>query len=170
MSAPSSTSTAKLEIKGEEQSKPKVSTGESGVSKKDAIRMAQCCCGNMKLTCLGDPIRVSVCHCYECQRRTGSAFGAQARYSYSKVKIEEKVSSTVYSRKGDENAGKIHFHFCPNCGSTVYYRFDGMDDMLIVTLGSFADKDFPEPTLSVYEDRAHSWSQMTHSTCTQHWA
>jgi len=113
MSAPSSTSTAKLEIKGEEQSKPKVSTGESGVSKKDAIRMAQCCCGNMKLTCLGDPIRVSVCHCYECQRRTGSAFGAQARYSYSKVKIEEKVSSTVYSRKGDENAGKIHFHFCP---------------------------------------------------------
>ncbi|MCZ6616567.1 MAG: aldehyde-activating protein, partial [Gammaproteobacteria bacterium] len=44
-------------------------------------RRAACSCGNLRLTARGDPIRVSVCHCHACQRRTGSVFGVQARFS-----------------------------------------------------------------------------------------
>eukprot|EP00466_Bigelowiella_natans_P017562 jgi/Bigna1/136401/aug1.33_g11109 len=65
MSAPPSTGATKLEIKGEECSKPGASNGQSGASKKDIIRMAQCCCGNIKLTCLGNPISLALLSKYK---------------------------------------------------------------------------------------------------------
>jgi len=35
----------------------------------------------------GEPIRVSICHCLACQRRTGSVFGAQARFPQEAVTV-----------------------------------------------------------------------------------
>jgi hypothetical protein len=35
------------------------------------VRMASCSCGQLTAVATGDPIRVSVCHCLACQRRTG---------------------------------------------------------------------------------------------------
>jgi hypothetical protein len=34
-------------------------------------------CGQLTARVTGVPVRVSVCHCLACQRRTGSVFGAQ---------------------------------------------------------------------------------------------
>lgn len=48
------------------------------------MQTASCNCGQLSLSVSGDPIRVSVCHCNACQKRTGSAFGVQARYPLSK--------------------------------------------------------------------------------------
>jgi hypothetical protein len=42
-------------------------------------RTASCRCGALRAICEGEPVQVSVCHCLECQRRSGSAFAAQAR-------------------------------------------------------------------------------------------
>jgi len=42
-------------------------------------RQAACSCGKLSAAAEGDPIRISICHCHACQRRTGSVFGAQAR-------------------------------------------------------------------------------------------
>ena len=39
-------------------------------------RTATCSCGQLRLACEGEPVRISICHCLECQKRTGSIFGA----------------------------------------------------------------------------------------------
>jgi hypothetical protein len=36
------------------------------------IRRAACSCGQLHLTIEGEPSRISMCHCLECQRRTGA--------------------------------------------------------------------------------------------------
>jgi hypothetical protein len=123
-------------------------------------RTASCSCGQLEVTCEGEPVRISVCHCHACQKRTGSAFGAQARFPKDKVAI--RGASTVFARTGD-SGGKIDFHFCPSCGSTVYYAIDQMEDVVAVPLGAFADRDFPEPRVSVYEARRHPWVTLTTS-------
>jgi hypothetical protein len=115
---------------------------------------ASCCCGQLVVTCRGEPVRVSICHCLACQRRTGSVFGAQARFLTEHVTVEGR--STDYLRVGDEGS-RIHFHFCPDCGSTVYYRAEDMPEHTAVTVGAFADPTFPSPSFSVYEDRKHAW-------------
>lgn len=81
-------------------------------------RPASCSCGQLTATAHEDPVRVSICHCLACQRRTGSVFGAQARFRAESVRIEG--ASTQYVRFGD-GGGKAAFHFCPACGATVHY-------------------------------------------------
>lgn len=100
-------------------------------------------------------MRISMCHCLSCQRRTGSTFGAQARFPRDRVTIEGR--STEYTRIAD-SGNRITFHFCPACGSTVYYELEKLDDVIAVPVGAFADPTFPAPKVSVYEARRHAWS------------
>lgn len=99
-------------------------------------------------------MRVSICHCLACQRRTGSVFGQQARFPRENVTIAGQ--STRYVRVGDEGT-RATFHFCPHCGATVYYEAEGQQDWLAIPVGAFADPGFPAPTVSVYEERMHGW-------------
>ncbi len=118
-------------------------------------RRAACCCGQLRVTVTGEPTRISMCHCLECQRRTGSTFGAQARFPKENVTIEG--TEAAYTRVGD-SGGRATFHFCPTCGSTVYYRLEGVPESVAVPVGAFADPSFPPPRVSVYEERKHPWT------------
>ena len=120
-------------------------------------RWASCSCGQLRIMVGVDPIRISACHCLECQRRTGSVFGAQARFPERETAIHGE--SSVYTRTG-ESGGDIFFHFCAGCGSTVYYKLAGSPDIVAVPVGAFADPDFPEPQMSFYESRRHAWVNM----------
>jgi hypothetical protein len=117
-------------------------------------RTASCSCGQLTAQVTGDPVRISICHCLACQRRTGSVFAAQARYPSENVTVSG--ASTQYTRAGDEGPGAT-FHFCPHCGAIVYYRLIALEGYLAIPVGAFADPDFPAPTVSVYEERMHKW-------------
>ncbi len=117
-------------------------------------RLASCSCGQLTARVVGEPVRISVCHCLACQRRTGSVFGEQARFPRAGVAISGV--SSEYVRVGDEGSGAT-FHFCPKCGSTVYYEPGGLDEFVAIPVGAFADPGFPAPSVSVYESRKHQW-------------
>ena len=117
-------------------------------------RRASCSCGRLTVIAHGEPVRISICHCLDCQRRTGSVFGEQARFPASEVDIEGRSESWVRTA---DSGNRITFHFCPFCGSTVYYRPDQEPDLIAIPVGAFADPMFPAPKVSVYESRRHSW-------------
>jgi hypothetical protein len=118
------------------------------------VREATCGCGQLRLTVEGDPIRISMCHCLACQRRTGSAFGMQARFTADRVHVAGRFAD--YVRMSDEGEERT-FRFCPDCGATVFYTLAPAPDVIAVPIGAFADPAFPPPTVSVYESRRHSW-------------
>lgn len=118
-------------------------------------RVASCSCGQLRLTCEGEPVRISICHCLECQKRTGSVFATQARFAREHVRIEGR--SAEWSRRGDSGQ-QATFHFCTVCGSTVYWDMSGAPDFVAVAVGAFADPGFPPPRVSVYEERQHPWA------------
>ncbi len=104
----------------------------------------------------GEPFAVSICNCLACQRRTGSAFGMQAGFRPDQVKVTGRYND--YSRISDEADRKEHvFHFCPECGSQVFYTEPDEDEFIVVSVGSFADPAFPPPTESGYDSRRHPW-------------
>ena len=102
----------------------------------------------------GEPVRISVCHCLACQRRSGSVFAAQARFPREHTRASGP--STTYARTGD-SGGTATFHFCPTCSSIVYYELDSVPDVIAIPVGVFADPTFPAPTIAVYEGRRHPW-------------
>jgi hypothetical protein len=118
------------------------------------MREASCSCGQLRVEADGDPVRVSMCHCLACQRRTGSAFGFQARFPVERVRISGRA--TEYLRVSDAGEERL-FRFCPECGTTVYYTAPPEPDLVAVTVGSFADPSFPPPAISVWESRRHPW-------------
>ena len=121
-----------------------------------ATRLAACHCGQLHLVVEGEPFAVSICHCLACQRRTGSAFGMQAGFKADQVQVVGRFSD--YARISDEADKKEHvFHFCPDCGSQVFYTEPTEPDLVVVSVGAFADPSFPPPTESGYDSRRHPW-------------
>jgi len=121
-----------------------------------ATRDAACSCGQLRLEAAGDPVRISMCHCLACQRRTGSAFGMQAGFKADQVQIAGRFND--FARISDESDRKEHvFHFCPDCGSQVFYTEPTQPDLIVVSVGAFADPSFPPPTESGYDSRRHPW-------------
>jgi hypothetical protein len=68
-------------------------------------------------------------------------------------------ASKQYVRVGDEGS-RTRFNFCPICGATVHYMTEGREEHIAIPVGAFAEPSFPAPTVSVYEERMHSWVQL----------
>ena len=124
---------------------------------------ASCRCGQLRATASGTPTRISVCHCLDCQKRSGSAFAAQVRFPADQVVITG--GSTTFTATGEN--GAAHFHFCPDCGSTVTYTNDSMPGVIAIALGAFDDPYFVTPTVSVWEERQHEWLEIAGDI--EHW-
>jgi len=118
-------------------------------------RLASCTCGRLQLGCQGTPNRISMCHCADCQRRTGSVFGIAAFFARGAVSVVQGASKT-YTR--DSASGKhVTFHFCPECGSTIFWEPERLPHLIGVAVGAFADPSFPQPQQSVWTDKKHAW-------------
>lgn len=119
-----------------------------------AEREASCSCMRLRVTVWGEPNRVRACNCYECQRRTGSVLSVLASFPAHLVRIAGE--SREFYRLSDTGEMR-RFHFCPNCGSTVYCTLPAYPDTMLVTVGAFADRDFPPPESWTWEDHRHRW-------------
>jgi hypothetical protein len=117
-------------------------------------RLATCACRQLRVNCSGEPTKVSLCHCTECQKRTGSTYGVAAFYDADQVMPEGETRT--FTRDSDSGY-RVTFHFCPNCGSTVFWTPHRKPHAVAVAVGSFADPQFPAPTQSVYREHRHSW-------------
>ena len=115
---------------------------------------AACSCGQLNLTIKGEPARISMCHCLECQRRTGAVISNQARFRGEQITIAGM--SAAWTRTA-ESGNVLTFHFCPTCGSTVYWEGKGFPGYVAVAIGAFADPKFPAPTIAVWEESRHPW-------------
>ena len=138
-------------------------------------RVASCNCGQLRVTCKGpDPDRVVMCNCYLCQKQTGSPFSVQARFPNEQVTSEGKSTAWKFPVDGakpttfrtcagsdgitNSAADVVTSHFCPVCGSTVYYYRKSDAARTGVKVGAFADPTFPPPMGSGFEEYKHPWA------------
>lgn len=121
------------------------------------MKKASCSCGNLWAKVDGPMIRHSLCNCLACQKRTGTVFGTQARFQAKDVRTGG--DSTIYTRSGDEGF-LIDYHFCPTCGSTVYYTFRDHPEFIAIPTGAFGDPTLGAPSVCVYENRKHPWVKL----------
>jgi hypothetical protein len=129
-------------------------------------RKASCNCGQLTVSCVGpDPERISICFCNLCQKQSGSAFAIQARFPKEQVTIEGKSTAWKFPIEGAKPVSYRNcastggtFHFCPVCGSTVWYTADADESRIGVKIGAFADPTFPAPKISGFEEYRHPWA------------
>lgn len=118
-------------------------------------RTATCACGQLSIRVSGEPRLVAACSCIQCQKRTGSAFGVSSYFRDRQV-LEITGDSLQASRRADSGLN-ITGHFCPDCGSTVYWQGEFLKGHTGIAVGCFADPDFPAPTATVWNATRHHW-------------
>ena len=121
------------------------------------MRRAACSCGQLHLAIGGESVRVSVCNCLECQRRTGAVISNQARFLREQVTFGGQAKAW---KRIAESGNELTFYFCPTCGSTVYWENEGLAGYILVAVGNFADPNFPAPTVVVWEQSRHPWIRL----------
>lgn len=118
-------------------------------------RKATCVCGQLSILVKGDPYYVTSCSCLQCQKKTGSVFGVSSYFDDEQV-IKKNGESNCYTKTSDAGS-TIERNFCPNCGSTVYWKAEVLREYTGIPVGAFADPEFPEPTFSIWNQSKHSW-------------
>jgi hypothetical protein len=126
-------------------------------------RTASCACGQLNISVSGEPKVIATCSCSKCQRRTGSVFGVSSYFGNDQV-LEISGESTIYKRTSDAGRG-IEENFCPQCGSSVYWKPDFLENHTGIAVGCFVDSNFPEPQACVWNTTKHSWVSFP-----EHWA
>lgn len=101
-----------------------------------------CLCGDVRITAIGRPWRVGLCHCLDCRKHTGSLFEISAIFPQEAVTIEGQTR---------DYAGR---HFCPRCGSPVFGR---SGDEVEVNLGALDAPDQFIPTYELWTERREAW-------------
>lgn len=130
--------------------------------KSDELRSimwkATCYCGDLRLECSGNPSKVSLCHCFDCQRRTGSLFSVAAFFPREVVVLAAGVSQSFH--RPSASGFEVTFHHCSNCGSNVWWEPDRMPHLIGVAVGAFADPNFPMPEQAVWAQQMHRWLEL----------
>jgi hypothetical protein len=125
-------------------------------------RTARCHCGGLVVEVRGEPVHRFMCHCEFCQRRTGSSYHLDAWYPAGDVTIQGETKT--YSRTG-YRGDDLHFHFCPTCGSNVFFEVpQALPGLVGVAVGCFVEPDFPPPQVSLYGRRKHRWLSVPEGT------
>jgi hypothetical protein len=117
-------------------------------------RKAQCCCGACVIEVEGEPTLNGVCHCHDCQKRTGSPFGWSAYF-----KDEQIAGKTgAFGEYAVASAFPAIRWFCQACGSTMMWKTDYFPDQTGFAGGCFVETPLPEPAFVASVDKRRDWA------------
>ena len=116
-----------------------------------------CHCGSITVEGEADPDRVSICHCTDCQTRTGSAFGVSVQVPGNTFKMTGQP--TAYLKTTPESGKPRLQTFCPKCGSQIYSTTpgDGVQPFYTVRVGMLAQRDQLAPKRQNWFRSARAW-------------
>ena len=127
-------------------------------------RTAKCLCGAFSVTVSTEPTVVNICHCRDCQRRSGVPWTSNAYFPKESVRLSGP--NNVYTRTS--NAGtRFDLHFCPTCGVTVCWTRAVGSTRFGIPVGAFNDPAFPAPSVSFWEEALCEWSPAVGDV--EHW-
>ena len=117
-----------------------------------------CSCGSVRFELEGHPLWVLACHCDACKKRTGSAYGVAVMVETQAVK-EFSGPTRTFTRLGDSE-NKVHYEFCPNCGTTLRWHVDIVPGRQAFAGGTIDDMRLLKLTAEMYTDAALPWSRI----------
>ena len=100
-------------------------------------RSGGCVCGAVRFTAAGEPLRVTICHCTWCQRRTGTAFGTEVVYESGQVTV--RGEATRYRHHSDETGRWLDVEFCRTCGANLGFTLEAAPGLRTLPAGAFDD-------------------------------
>jgi hypothetical protein len=117
-----------------------------------------CQCGAVRYRLEGQPLALAVCHCRECQRQSGSAFGMSLIVPKESFRLLSGQPKT-FSRAAD-SGGEVVCSFCADCGTRICHAPSKLTATVNVKPGTLDDTSWLEPGLHTWTKRKQPWVQI----------
>lgn len=117
-----------------------------------------CACGAIRYECSSEPLMAFNCHCYECQRVSGSAFTSLMIVPGSDFELLQ--GNPKYYASPANSGYYLQRGFCPDCGSPVLAREDHRPLIVLIHAGSLDDPSWHNPVVDIFSTRTQPWDYM----------
>ena len=116
-----------------------------------------CQCGAVRYDILGEPLGFARCHCTDCQRQSGSAFGLSLYVTPTDVNWVGDISQW---HDVAASGRKVIRDFCPTCGTRLMNRQAEDADYVSIKAGTLDPGHDLMPRAELWTGSAQPWVQM----------
>ena len=114
-----------------------------------------CQCGDIRYEVAGTPDQLVVCHCMDCQRQSGSAFGMTLVVDEGDFQLTHGEIKT-FTAESDAGRAKLGA-FCPRCGTRIYHKPEYRPGKVSVKPGTLDDTGRLKPNIHIWTKSKQPW-------------
>jgi len=114
-----------------------------------------CQCGAIRYEITGAPKRTVVCHCTDCQRQSGAAFGMTLLVAEDGFRIVQGEVKT-WASTSSTGRGKLGA-FCPDCGTRIYHKPEWRKGTYSIKPGTLDDTSDLKPDMHLWTSSKQPW-------------
>ncbi len=115
----------------------------------------RCLCGATRFRVNEEPLTLYACHCTDCQKRSGSAFGLSPWVSRAAIEVTQGEAALHVSSFGD---GRVrHGRVCAQCGTRLWSEPPDRPERAIVRPGTLDDTSWLRPVAHLWTRSAQPW-------------
>jgi len=114
-----------------------------------------CLCGATRYRVTEEPLTVYACHCTDCQKRTGAAFGLSMWVRRSAVEVT-KGEAAVHSSLGADGSPR-QGRICAQCSTRLWSEPPKHAALAVVRPGTLDDTSWLKPVAHIWTRSAQPW-------------
>jgi hypothetical protein len=115
-----------------------------------------CCCGGIGYEYVGEVGAAGYCHCEDCRRISGSAFGVSVRVAAKNFRIV-RGEPKGFTKPGESGRAATRY-FCPHCGSPIYTAPALHPETVFIKAGSLDDPTLVKPDRQAWMRSRVAWA------------
>jgi hypothetical protein len=117
-----------------------------------------CLCGAIRYEYRGEVGAAGYCHCADCRRISGSAFGISVRVAAAGFRIT-KGAPKGFTKAGDSGRAVTRY-FCPDCGCPLYTEPPLHPETIFLKAGSLDDPAQVKPDRQAWTRSRVQWAEI----------
>ena len=119
------------------------------------MRTGACFCGAVRYRLTAEPLTLIACHCTDCQRRTGSAFGLSLVMPPNSVELTQGVTEPVEART--ESGITKRYVVCTACRTQLWGISARNAGAFVIRPGTLDDQSGLTPIAHIWTRSAQPW-------------
>lgn len=114
----------------------------------------QCVCGRIEYRVTDAPLTIYACHCTDCQKRSGSAFGLSMWVRRPALEVTKGEAAALSMTAADGR--KRNYWICADCNTRLWGQAKN-PEILIVRAGTLRDTSWFRPVAHLWVRSAQPW-------------
>jgi hypothetical protein len=123
-----------------------------------------CVCGATRYRLTAEPLTLYACHCTDCQKRSGSAFGLSMWVRRDALELTQGEITRHRAALADGRVSNARL--CARCGTRLWSEPERHPELAVVRPGTLDDTSGLEPVAHIWTRSAQPWFRFPEGVAT----